>query len=126
MKRYATSIILALTLFIGEIHTFWEKAPPRKENWILDSYQPMTIQWNVKMVAEEIIVVLYFIAMWLFWMYPNRVNKTSVKTFIVLALADLGLYFWNFKTINFHYVYFGLVAVWIILYKSTSVKPLKK
>lgn len=119
MKKYATTLILASTLAIGEIHTFWEKAPERLENWIITRYEPMTIQWNVKMALDELNVILYFIAAWLFGKFPNNVNRVTIIIFIALAIVDAGLYFWNFKTINYHYVYFCMAAVWILMLRKT-------
>lgn len=116
MKRYATTLILASTLLIGEIHTFWEKLPVRYENWIIQIYKPLTIQWNVKFVGDELNWILFTIAMWCFGKYPNRVNKITVGTFIALAIADMGLYFWNFKTVDFHYVYFCMAGIWALIY----------
>lgn len=118
VKKYLTTLLLATTLFIGEIHTYWEKAPERYENWIIGRYEPMTIQWNVKFVCEEAIGIIYFIAMWFFAKYPNKVNRVTVILFICLAIVDAALYFWNFKTVNFHYVYFCMVAGWIVLLRK--------
>lgn len=122
MKSYATSLILASTLLIGEIHTFWEKAPVRYENWIIHAYKPMTVQWNVKFVGEEVNWILFMVAMWYFGRYPNRVNKITVRVFIAVAIVDLGLYFWNFKTVDYHYVYFCMVIVWAVMYWGKSIK----
>lgn len=118
MKRYATTLILAGTLFIGELHTFWEKSPETKLNWIITRYEPMTMQWNVKMVCDELNVILYFIAMWFFAKYPNRLNKTVVSMFIGLAIMDMAIYFWNFKTVNYHYVYFGMALLLLFIFRK--------
>lgn len=124
MKKYSPTIILAITLLIGEIHTFWEKGVQRYENWIIQKYEPMTVQWNVKMVGDEVSVILYFIAMWLCFKYPNHTNKVTVAIFIGLAVVDTGLYFLNFKTVNYHYVYFCMALVWILAHRKTIKRHL--
>lgn len=110
MKKYLTTLLLGITLIIGEIHTFWERGSQKKVNWIIKRYEPMTVQWNVKFVCDELNIVIYFVAMILF--VRNRINKTSVVSFIYLAVADMALYFWNFKTYDYHYLYLTLFVVW--------------
>ena len=122
MLRYATTLILASTLIIGEVHTFWEKGSQDKVNWIINSYQPMTMQWNVKFLCDEINVILYFVAFYLYGKYPNRTNKATVLSFLFLAIVDMALYFWNFKTIDYHYVYFCLAVCGWMIYKF-GIKP---
>ncbi len=121
MKPYLTTLILAATLLIGEIHTFWERGIQVKQNWIITRYEPMTIQWNVKFVGEELNWLLFTIAMLFYGRYPNRVNRITVGIFIATATLDIVLYFWNFKTVNYHYVYFGMAAAWAILYWWTDI-----
>lgn len=122
MKRYSTTLILACTLVIGELHTFWEKASQEKVNWIIKRSEPMTMQWNIKMVGDEINIILYFVAMLLFGFYPNRTNTTSVISFIYLAVADLCLWFWNFKTYDYHILYLTLLAVWPLTFYLLKFK----
>lgn len=112
MRKYLPSILLASTLLIGEIHTFWEKKPLRYENWIIDRYVPMTIQWNVKLALDELVIILYFISAWYFAKYPNRANKITISIFIFLAIADALMYFWNYKTYDYHIVYLCAAVVW--------------
>lgn len=134
---------MASTLLIGEVHTFWEKpeeyreingqkvlftyvdgrwVQAKKENWIVTKYEPMTVQWNIKMLGDEVIPVLYFIAAWFFWMYPNATNKTTVSIFIYAQFVDIYFYFWNFKTYDYHILYTFMIVGWYILYKKSIKK----
>lgn len=135
MIKYATTIILGITLFLGELHTFWEHPEEyrngvlyqkidgewqvaKKVNWIITKDEPMTMQWNVKMVCDEIIVVLYIIAAFFFGKYPNRFNKATIIIFIQVAAIDVGLYFWDFKTENYHLVYFCIAITYFITFRK--------
>lgn len=126
MRKYATTLILASTLLIGEVHTFWEKGSQRKENWIISRYEPMTVQWNIKFVGDQLNVVLYFVAFLMYAKNLNRVNKTTVIVFLATAIIDIGIYFWNFKTINYHYVYFFMIIVWGLIYFLNPLNRSKK
>jgi hypothetical protein len=138
--KYITTYLLAATLLIGELHTFWGKGvisveqngkkvllrdglPVPKENWILFRSVPMTMQKNVKEAGSELIFILYFIAAWFFAKYPNRVNKTTVLTFICFMVMDAAMYFVNFKTWHYGYIYFVIALIWLYLYHR--LKPLK-
>ena len=118
MRKYATSYILALTIMLGELHTFWEKGEQHVENWIVEEYRPMTVQWNVKYAIDELNPILYFVAMFLF--VPNRVNKTTVLSFILFASVDTLSYFYNYKTYGYGWMYFLLVICWLIVYFCMS------
>lgn len=121
MKKYLPSILLAVTLPLGELHTYWENKSQVKENWIFYNYEPMTRQWNMKMVGDELIIIMYFVAMWYLFQYPNKFNKTTVRAFIWLAIADLILYFWNFKTYEYWQVYFWALSFWVLSYFWNSI-----
>jgi hypothetical protein len=116
MKKYATTLILALTIFIGELHTFWERSSYEAVNWIWKRSTPMALQWNIKFVALQVNYVLWFIAAYYYGKYPNRGNKTTVITFIWLAVLDMGMYFYNYKTQYFGSVYLWLVVIWLLTY----------
>lgn len=114
MRKYATSMILAATLPLGELHTFWER-DTRVQNWILDRTVPMTIQWNVKYLTDQVWWILVFIAMLLY--VENRINKATALSFLVFSVLDLFMYIYNFKTYDYGYVYFIIAIIWIIFYK---------
>lgn len=114
MRKYISSILLSLTLFIGEIHTFWEKSFPKEQNWIIAKYVPMTVQWNIKYASMQLVVILYFLAFVLY--VKNKVNRTTVLAFLILSILDTALYFYNFKTQSFGSVYLWFAFFWIWMY----------
>lgn len=114
--KYLTTYLLAATILIGELHTFWERSSLQVSNWIIFRYVPMSLQWNIKFAADELNPILYFIAFLLYGKYPNRVNKTTVKTFIWFCTIDAGLYFLNWKTFSYGYMYVALIIIWFVTY----------
>lgn len=123
---------------IGEIHTLWEKPTQYilidnkwvlsqyskgkweecpQENWIIRRSVPMTIQDNVKKATDELNWMLYMAAFWFFGKFPNRINRVTTLTFLCFVIADAGLYFWNYKTYDYFYIYSLMPIVWIYLYK---------
>lgn len=114
--KYATTILLACTIVIGELHTVWERQPVRYENWIINRNVPMSVQQNVKNACDQLNFILYFVAFLSYAGHCNRVNKTTVKTFAVFMFADAALYFWNYKTYDYYIVYFWLIGIWALIY----------
>lgn len=114
MKRYLTSILLWFSLLLSELHTFWENASQKPVNWILKRSVPMSVQWNVKMLTDQIWYILIFVAM--FYYKKNRINRTTVITFIFFSLFDTVMYVYNYKTYEYSIVYFLLLITWILIY----------
>lgn len=113
MKRYLTTIILACTLFIGEFHTIWNN-DSRVQNWIWRYDAPMSLAWNVKLAANQLIIILYFIA-WILYV-PNKVNRTTIVAFLLLSIVDTFLYFYNYKTEEFGKVYVWFAFFYALVY----------
>ncbi len=115
MRKYLTTIILALTLPLGELHTYWIN-DTRVQNWIYAINRPMLISWNVKFVVSELSVIAYFAA-WILWK-SNIVNRTTIVAFFWLAIVDMILYFYNYKTgQNYGIIYFGFaIFFWVTVY----------
>lgn len=115
MKRYATTILLWLSVIVSEVHTLFEKSSG-VYNWIVAKYVPMQIQWNVKYAMMELWNVLIFGAI-VFWK-DNRTNKASAKAMLVVAFLDAALYFYNFKTKYYGWVYLALILSFIYFYRN--------
>lgn len=112
--KYATTILFALSLAIGEVHTFWEGKKVVIENWVLTEYRPMAVQWNVKFVCMQATALL--IALGVYTYKENPVNRTAAACLVVYEIADTLLYFYNYKLYGYGWVYIGLAAFGIIYY----------
>lgn len=122
MKKYLSSLILVLTLPIGELHSYCSNT--MNQNWIIKAYRPMAVSWNMKFAMDEIVIVFYFLS-WSAWK-SNRINKTTVTSFLFLAIMDTLLYFYNFKLWGFGSVYYWFIGFWLLAYFWKNIKHLFK
>lgn len=106
---------MILSIVIAESHSYLpDEYAMKKENWILTVDVSMPVSWNVKFLSDEITAILYFVAM-LFY-NGNKVNKTTVITFIILCVIDLVMYVHNYKTLHYGSVYVWLLGVWVLVF----------
>lgn len=116
MRKYATTLLMAATMPIGEIHTFWEKSASQPVNWIISKYVPMPVQWNIKFVSDQLNMMLIMLAFFLYKGYSNKVNDTTVLTFLIFSVVDTLMYFYNYKTYGYGITYFGIASLWFLVY----------
>lgn len=114
MKQFATSILLALTLPIGQAHLFFSNTVV--QNWIIKEYRPMVLSWNVTFVGFQANIIMYFLA-WILYK-KNRVNDTTVVSFFVLSILDTFFYFYNYKLHGMWVIYACFVIVWAIIFNK--------
>jgi len=94
-------------------------------NWVYTRSVPMSLQWNIKMVTDQIwYILLYWTLFVALRKYQdNRINRTTVLTFVCFGVISLGMYFWNYKTYDFEFVYLLLFIIWILIYKYGCKRP---
>lgn len=112
MRRYTSTILIVTSLFIGEVHTFWERRPVEVQNWIYAKPTPMSVQWNVKFAASELSYLLLALALLLYT--PNRVNKSTATALVCFAAFNILAYFYNYKTFDYGLLYIVFIIAWII------------
>lgn len=144
IRRYATTLILACTLLIGEIHTFFGKnitsivvngknvamqiqpdgtlKEAYRSSWIISRYVPRTTPKNIRDLCNQINFILIFVAMFLYGKTPNFVNRVSVITFIFYSVIDTMMYFYSDKTYGYHLVYPIVAILWTILFLKFKKK----
>lgn len=122
MRKWASTILLTAVIFIGELHTFWEKGGERVQNWIWKIERPMPLQWNIKYLTDEVSWLLVSLAVFLY--LPNRLNKTVAAAFVFYQLFSLAWYFYNFKTYGFGWIYYATAAFGFIAWYKVF-KPKK-
>lgn len=114
MRKYLSTILIGISLFVGEVHTFWEGGAVRTQNWILKVERPMALQWNIKYVCMQAQGII--IAFALLYYHRNRINNTVAAAFVFYNIADTVLYFYNYKLYGYGYVYLLIVLFGIIYY----------
>ncbi len=114
MKQYASTLLVVISMFLGELHTFWEREPLRPQNWIYAVSREMPLQWNIKFAADQLAYLMIAIAFLLF--VRNRVNMATATALTVFAVLNLGMYFYNYKTFGYGWLYIAFVIVWIIAF----------
>lgn len=113
--KYLTTWLLLASIVIAESHTYIpEKYAKLKQNWIYSVDWTMEVQWNVKMLGDEINAILYAFAMLCY--IPNRVNKAMVITFIFYCCVDLFMHLHNAKTLHYGSVYVWTLGIWTLVY----------
>lgn len=120
MRKYLTTILLILSIFIAESHSYLGRYSAVKQNWILALDRTMELSWNVKLLSDQINAVIYFFAMYFY--IPNKVNKTTVTAFIILCFIDMAMYFHNYKTLNYGSVYVWVVITWVCIFYIEVIK----
>ena len=113
MRKYATTLIIWASLIISELHSFWENTT-QQANWILDEYVPMSVQWNVKNVTDELWFIMMGVALLVY--VPNRINRTTAAAFTLFCIADFFMYFYNYKQAGYGALYTFLLIAWILIY----------
>lgn len=56
----------------------------------------------------------------LLWV-KNRVNISTAKCFVLFAVMDTGMYFWNYKTTDYGYVYSWYVVFWLLIHFGPKI-----
>jgi hypothetical protein len=89
--------------------------PNKQENWGIRGYKPMTEKWNMYYLEMQLMVPVIFLAFY-FWR-PTKVNRTTVKAFIIAGLIDTFMYFYDFKDpMYFGSFYVWLLGIWFLVY----------
>lgn len=120
MRKYATTWLLLISIFIAEAHSYVGRCATVVQNWIYAVERPMEIQWNIKYASDQVNAIIYFVAMLLY--LPNRINRTTVITFIILCIVDAAMYFHNFKTLYYGSVYLWTIILWLFLYNIKAIR----
>lgn len=120
MRKYATTWLLVISIFIAESHSYLGRYSEIRQNWIFTVDRTMEMQWNVKLLSDQINAIIYFFAMYFY--IPNRKNKATVISFIILCFVDLLMYFHNYKTLYYGSVYVWISLLWLGIYYRYTVK----
>jgi len=108
--KYATTIILWLSLIVTEIHSLVENT--------VATFNGMTLQWYLWLSGNEAAAV--FIAAALYFYKENKINRTSVKAYFLFCITDMVMFFVNYKQDGYEAIYTLLLIFWILIYNHGS------
>ena len=78
----------------------------------------MPVQWNIKFVTDELWFVLMGVALLVY--VPNRINRTTAIAYTLFCIADVLMYFYNYKQAGYGAMYTFLLIAWILIYNNES------
>lgn len=120
MRKYLTTWLLILSIFIAESHSYTGKYAMMQQNWVWTLDRTQELQWNIKDMSDQINAIIYFFAMYFY--IPNRKNKTTAISFIILCFVDLFMHLHNYKTLYYGSVYVWISLLWVGIYYKNTVK----
>lgn len=118
MRGCITSVTLWLTAMIGELHSMFPDGPDTY-NWIMRNNVPMTLNWNVWFVGINTQILLLFIAI-RYWR-KNKHNVLTVRVFTYFAFVDYFLYFYNWKTVDYGYIYLWMIGAYFLMFYWNNI-----
>ncbi len=120
------SVLLAACIIpLGEVHKAWASTYKEVDVFLFKDYR-LDIEWVVYHVCE---MLQKIIMSWLLYRFSciGRVDKVLCRIFLalhILCWADLFMYFCNFRTGAYEWIYYGLACL-MILWSTRKTHPKK-
>lgn len=132
-KFWFTQLLLLLsTVLIGELHTFWERSPIVYHGVLCYKFDwPCSIQWYIKDNGE---MLNWVIVSWVVVRFAKKLRQVVIdlnradlkvsskiflhvsKIYLAWRLFDIIMYWYNYKTYGYGFVYLAAVIVGVITY----------
>ena len=105
-------------VILGEVHTYWEGSTVTGK-WIYKYpwSEGMNIQNYIKDNGVMIGWVLFCIFAYRLGKHPTRFSLWLLQLIILWKIINIPLYWYNYRTFGYGWVYFGLVAIGFITYQ---------
>jgi len=127
MKKHnlIQTLIIGATVLIGELHTFFEKSKVAGK-WIYNYplEYPIRLQNYVYDNGVMINLVLYFVFAYKLGKRPTMWTMFLVKMFLLWQIVDIPLYWYNYRTFGYGWVYFGLIVIGFISWNWQKIKTI--
>jgi hypothetical protein len=118
-KRYnlwQTVLIMTMVL-LGEVHTFWEHSTVRvKWIYVYPWSDGMLIQNYVKDNGVMIGWILFCVFAYRLGKHPTKYSFFLLGMVTLWKIINIPLYWYNYRTFGYGWVYFGLVAIGTFIY----------
>lgn len=104
-------------VILGEVHTFWEASTVRvKWIYVYPWSDGMLIQNYVKDNGVMIGWILFLVFVYRLGKYPMKFSFWLLELIIIWKIVNIPLYWYNYRTFGYGWVYFGLVIVGFFTY----------
>lgn len=126
LDRANLSIFLAaLIVPLGEVHKAWENVRMDVDVFLLKDMK-LDIQWVVLHVCNQVQLIILTYLLWVFAAAPHipKVLRNVFLALFVFSWVELIMYFVNFKTGGYGWIYYGLAGLLIILNRKKRLKPI--
>jgi len=132
IKKNWDSILLMLSLLLGEVYTLFKTPYPNKKSWFLlhpiDPYTQkevvQSVTWYVKDSAEGLIWIIF---LWVWYIREKKRDKFwkwLILLFLIFRIVDLGCYWLNHRHAGDIY---RLCYLTIVIYAGiNTIKEYKK
>lgn len=109
-------MLYLVTVPIGELHTFWERSTKAYNGVLFKTFDyPLPIQWYVKDNCEMLNwIIISLIGFRFAKKYGNKLLIFVALLYMVWRIADVPLYWINYKTSGYGYVYIALALIGIV------------
>lgn len=115
-STFNLSVIIALTLLLGEAHCVFYSPEIRDRSWFLLSDRSLDIEWYAKFTGEALAWIV-FIACWLHREVKrhNKFFAGFLRMFLVYRVFDLVMFWVNMRQSGWIYtlVVYGIMTAYI-------------
>lgn len=132
IKKMGLSILLMLSLLLGEVYTLFKTPYPNKKSWFLlhpiDPYTQkevvQSVTWYVKDTAEGLIWIIFLLVWYMREKKRSRFWKWLILLFLLFRIVDLLVYWLNHRHAG---IIYGVCYLTIIIYAGiNTLKEYKK
>lgn len=112
------AVLIGAMVLLGEVHTFWEGSTlTGKWIYVYPWSEGMNIQNYVKDNGVMIGWVLFCVFAYTLGKYPTRFSFWLLQLVIIWKIVNIPLYWYNYRTFGYGWVYFGLVVLGFFTWK---------
>lgn len=107
--RYATTILIWVSLLVNEAHTLFTGSGNVNFHGVV-----MPLQWAVWFISNSVWGIIMGAAILLY--QRNRTNEASVKAYLIFCTIDLIMLLVNYKQSGYEAIYTALLISWLLIY----------
>ena len=118
MNKKWYSVLLLLTLLLGEAHNIWSTTYYNPKAWFLLIDLKQDLEWYLKDTAEGLTWLIFLFVWWVREKKRNKFWADLILSFIIFRVVDLGCYWVNHRHAGRVYL---LTYLSILIYYGISL-----